>query len=34
VARKRTRSLALIDILEGQIDEINRRLRRSHADHP
>jgi transposase len=27
-------SLALIDILEGQIDEINRRLRQSHADHP
>ncbi len=26
-------SLALIDILEGQIDETNRRLRQSQADH-
>jgi transposase len=29
-----TASLALIDDLEGQITEVNRRLRDSHADHP
>jgi transposase len=29
-----TASLALIDDLEGQITEVNRRLRESHADHP
>ena len=29
-----TASLELIDHLEGQIDEVNRRLRESHADHP
>jgi transposase len=29
-----TASLALIDDLEGQIDQVNRRLRESHADHP
>ena len=27
-------SLALIDDLEAQIDEVNRRLRDGHADHP
>jgi len=27
-------SLALIDDLEDQIDEVNRRLRESHAEHP
>jgi transposase len=27
-------SVALIDDLEGQIAEVNRRLRESHADHP
>ena len=29
-----TASLALIDELEGQIDQVNRRLRDGHADHP
>jgi transposase len=29
-----TASVALIDILEEQVDEINRRLRAGHADHP
>ena len=27
-------SLALIDDLEGQIDEVNPRLQEGHADHP
>src|SRR5215207_9754809 len=29
-----TASLALIDDLEGQIDQVNRRLREEHANHP
>jgi transposase len=29
-----TASLELIDILEGQISEVNRRLREGHTDHP
>jgi transposase len=29
-----TASVVLIDDLEGQIDQINRRLREGHADHP
>ena len=33
-ARTSLRSIELIDQLEGQIDQINRRLRAGHADHP
>jgi transposase len=33
VARQRRRGLVLIDQLTGQIDEIERDLRRSGADH-
>jgi transposase len=29
-----TASVELIDQLEGQISEINRRLKEGHADHP